>query len=85
MEKVQRVGGNQAVAGEQKTVKKSGRGGIVSKNQTSNGATNYKMRSPDEILEDVRQKIIGRGTPGILGVKRCFKQRDEDESGALNF
>lgn len=38
-----------------------------------------------DLLEYLRRKIIGRGTRGILGIARLFKNIDDDNSKSISF
>jgi Ca2+-binding EF-hand superfamily protein len=55
-----------------------GKGGLYDKNHTG------PIKSPNQILSEVRYQILRRGTQGINGVKRCFRQMDEDSSNTLS-
>ena len=44
-----------------------------------------RPKSQNEILQSIRYAILRRGTQGINGVKRSFKQVDLDKSGTLNY
>ena len=76
--------GQSALGFTSKQPKVSMKGGMRSKNQTSNGEEKYKMRSPDDILAEVRSQVLSRGTQGIIGLKRTFKQRDQNQNNQLD-
>jgi Ca2+-binding EF-hand superfamily protein len=51
-----------------------------------NQATNYNQPLNDqELLEQVRNKIVSRGARGINGIKRVFKIMDDNDSKTLDF
>mmetsp|Transcript_15704 Transcript_15704/g.26475 ORF Transcript_15704/g.26475 Transcript_15704/m.26475 type:complete len:192 (+) Transcript_15704:2016-2591(+) len=76
--------GTAAIGYNEKPARVSQKGGIVSKTQTSFGEEGYKLKSADDLLKQVRRKVLQRGTEGIIGLKRCFRQRDEDNSNKLD-
>ena len=49
------------------------------------GKPQYKEeKTPDQLIDSVRQKLVARGARGINGIKRTFKVMDDNNSKTLD-
>ena len=58
---------------------------VKSRSATQQQSTVFAGLQDKDLLEQLRRKIISRGTRGILGIARVFKNIDDDNSKTLNF